>query len=159
MPYIDAVIFTKWIEGEKMPNALLDVSAWALANGEYLPQPLFGSHPCGLVYQDLTGQANIHQRILDDLAVFVAKIQIAVATAQQFASDNRIWTLGYWRRDDEGEVIDSNWNGPLTPDERQQAVSYITTNSAITAQQLAAVFAPTDTMAEIAHKLKVFFRE
>lgn len=155
MPYIDAVIFTKYIQdadGSNVPNAVSDIYAWAIANNEALPDGSFGK------YSDLTGFDNVHQRILDNLAVMVAKLEITVPTAQQFASDPRFWTLGYWRRDDEGSVIDHNWNTTLTVAERQQAVSYITSNSNITAQQLASAFDATDTRAVIASKLKAFFR-
>ncbi len=158
MPYIDAVIFTKYVkdaEGHNVPNAISDIYAWAIANGEQLPQ----EPTCFGRYEDLTGQANVHQRILDNLAVFVARIEMTAPTAQHFASDPRIWTLGYWRRDDEGAILDDNWDSVLTTDERQQAVAYITTHSAITAQQLAVRFGAIDTRREIAHKLKAFFRE
>ena len=160
MPYIDAVIFTKYVkdaEGVNVPNAISDIYAWAIANDEYLPEGQSGIGPFGR-YEDLTGQADVHERILDNLAVFCAKLEVTVPTAQQFATDSRIWTLGYWRRDDEGGVIDHNWNTALTPDERQEAAAHITNNSAITVQQLAAVFDPTDTRAEIASKLMAFFR-
>lgn len=156
MPYIEAYVFVKYVkdaEGTNVPNAISDIYAWAIANGEQLPDG-----PCGR-YEDITGQANVHQRILDDLAVFVAKVEMTVPTAQHFASDPRIWTLGYWRRDDEGETLDHNWDETLTATERQQAVDYITSNSAITAAQLAAAFDADDTRAEIAQKLKAFFRE
>ncbi len=161
MTYLDAVIFTKWTqdaEGHNVPNAISDIYAWAVANGEYLPEGHSGVGPFGR-YQDLTGQANVHQRILNNLAVFVAKLEITVATAQHFAADPRIWTLGYWRRDDDGAVIAHNWDTILTTAERQQAAAYITANSAITAQQLATAFDATDTRREIAQKLKAFFRE
>jgi len=160
MPYIDAVIFTKWVKdgGTNVPNAISDIYAWANANDEYLPEGESGKGPFGR-YEDLTGQANVHQKILDNLAVFAAKLEVTVATAQQFASDNRFWTLGYRRFDDEGEVTFSNWDTTLTTAERQQAVNYITTNSSITAQQLANVFDVDDTRLEIAQKLKDYFRE
>lgn len=156
MPYIDAVIFTKYVkdaEGTNVPNAISDIYQWAIANGEALPDGSFGK------YSDLTGAANVHQRILDNLAVFVAKLEITVATAAQFASDPRIWTLGYKRFNDEGEQTFSNWNTTLTVAERQQAGDYVSANSNITAAQLAARFDATDTRAQIAQKLKEFFRE
>ncbi len=158
MPYIDAIVFTKWVkdaEDTNVPNAIADIYAWAIANGEFLP---YDPDSYGK-YQDLTAQANIHQRILDNLAVFCAKLEITVTTAQHFAGDNRIWTLGYWRKDDEGAVIEHNWDTTLTAGERQQAVSYVTSNSAITAQQLTARFDATDTRRQIAQKLRAFFRE
>ena len=161
MPYIDAIIFTKWVKDDEdanVPNAISDIYAWAIANDEYLPEGNPGVGPFGR-YEDLTGQANVHQRILDNLAVFCAKLEITVTTAQQFASDPRIWTLGYWRRDDEGAVLDHNWDTTLTTAERQHAANYITSNSNITVQQLAAVFDATDTRQEIATKLRAFFKE
>ncbi len=161
MPYIDAVIFTKYIkdaDGTNVPNAISDIYAWAIANDEYLPEGESGKGPFGR-YEDLTGQANVHQRILDNLAVFCAKLEITVPTAQHFANDPRIWTLGYWRRDDEGAVLSHNWDEPLSVEDRQQAVNYITNNSNTTAGQLAAVFDADDTRADIAKKLKAFFRE
>jgi len=156
MPYIDCVILGKWVKhanGKNVPDAVYDIYAWAIANGEQLPDGVYGR------YEDLTGQANVHQRILDNLAVFCAKLEITVPTAQHFANDPRFWVLGYWRRDDEGAVLDHNWNTTLTVAERQQAAGYVTANSNITAQQLAAAFDATDTRAEIANKLKAFFRE
>ncbi len=158
MPYIDAVIFTKWVkgtDGTNVPNAITDIYAWAIANGENLPlEPT-----CFGRWEDLTGQDNVHQRILDNLAVSISKLEITVATAAKFASDTRIWTLGYRRLDDEGEVVFSNWDTPLTTQERQQAANYITANSNISAQQLANAFDASDTRMEIARKLKAFFRE
>lgn len=156
MPYIEAVLLTRWIQdsrGISVPSVLSDIYAWARANDEHLPGGAFGR------YQDLTGQADVHQRILDNLAVSIAKVEMTLPTAQHFASDPRIWTLGYSRRDDEGDVIDSNWDTTLTTAERQQAANYVTANSAITAQQLANAFEATDTRREIAQKLKTFFRE
>jgi hypothetical protein len=161
MPYIDAVIFTKWVkdaDDTNVPDAVSDIYAWAIANDEYLPEGESGKGPFGR-YEDITGQANVHQRILDGLAVFAAKLEITVATAQQFASDNRFWTLGYRRYDDDGEILASNWDDVLTGQERQQAVNYITNNSNITAQRLGNRFDATDTRLEIAQKLKEFFRE
>ena len=156
MPLIDAVIFTKYVKNakdENVPNAISDIYAWAIANGEQLPDGVYGR------YEDLTAQANVHQRILDNLAVFVAKLEITPATAQQFANDPRIWTLGYKRLNDEGEVTFSNWDTMLTVEERQQAGNYITSNSNISAQQIASKFDAGDTRLEIARKLKAFFRE
>lgn len=156
MATIDAVIFGKYVknaEGHNVPNGITDIYAWAIANGEQLPDGTYGR------YEDLTGAANVHQRILDNLAIFAAKLEITPATAQQFAADSRFWTLGYRRLDDEGEVTFSNWNTTLTAGERQQAANYVTNNSNITAQQLAARFDASDTRREIAQKLKAFFRE
>lgn len=161
MPYIDAVIFTKWVkdaEDTNVPDAIDDIYAWAIANDEFLPEGESGKGPFGR-WEDLTGQANVHQRILDNLGVFAAKLEITTATAAQFASDPRIWTLGYKRFNDEGEQTFSNWSDTLTVAERQQAVQYITNNSNITAQQLANRFDATDTRKVIAQKLKEFFRE
>jgi len=160
MPMIDAVVFLKWIpdvDGNNVPDAVDEIYAWAIANDEYLPEGYAGIGPFGR-YEDITGQDNVHQKILDNLGVFVAKLQLTPTTAAQYASDPRLWTLGYKRFDDEGEVTFSNWGEPLTVAERQQAVNYITTNSAITAQQLATVFDASDTRLEIAQKLKAFFR-
>lgn len=161
MPYIDAVIFTKWVQDDQsanVPNAIQDINVWARANDEYLPEGQSGIGPYFL-YEDLTGQANVHQRILDNLAVFCAKLEVTASTAQQFAADARIWTLGYWRKDDEGAVLSSNWNEILTAAERQQAVDYVTANSAITAQQIQAAFDATDTRWKVGQKLTAFFRE
>lgn len=161
MSLIDAVIFVRWVEninGVNIPNAVDDIFAWAIANDEYLPEGQSGIGPFGR-YEDLTGQANVHQCILDNLAVFAAKLEVTPATAQQFASDPRIWTLGYRRFDDEGNILFSNWDMPLTAQERQRAANYITDNSNITAQQLANVFDADDTRQEIAQKLKAFFRQ
>lgn len=161
MPKVDAVVLVKWAqdtEGRNIPNALSDVFAWAIANGENLP----GEPTCFGRRADLTHQASglaMVQRILDNLAVFCARLEVTVVTAQQFAADPRIWTLGYRQLNDDGEVTFSNWNGPLSSEERQQAITYVTANSAITAQQLAAVFDVDDTRLEIAEKLKAFFRE
>ena len=158
MAYIDAVIFTKYVEevqnGEtvNVPNAISDIFAWARANNEQLPDGTFGR------YEDLTGCANVHQAILDNLSIMCAKLEVTVATAQQFASDPRIWALGRWVKDDEGEVTNSNWQTTLTSAERTQAINYITSNSAITAGQLATAFDASDTRAQIANKLKAFFR-
>jgi hypothetical protein len=155
MPYIDAIIFTKYVQdgdGDNVPAAIADVHAWAVANEEYLP---WGAP---YRYEDLTGRANVHQAILDNLAVFCAKLQVAVATATQFAGDSRIWTLGYWRRDDEGSILDHNWTDTLTAGERTQAVDYITANSAITAAQIQAAFDASDTRQQIAQKLRAFFK-
>ena len=159
MPFIDAVIITRWAEdaGVWSPDAVNDIFAWALANDEYLPGGRSKVGPFGR-YEDLTGQVDVRQQILDDLAVFVAKLEVTPATAQHFADDPRIFTLGYWQRDDEGNAMDDNWDTALTVEERQRAVNYITSNSKITAQQLANVFDATDTRKEIARKLKEFFR-
>lgn len=162
MPYIEAIIFCKWNEdadGVNRPNAIRDIYAWARANNETLPEVDNKGNSLVGRYSDLTGQANVHQRILDNLGVFVAKLEITTATAAQFASDNRIWTLGYKRFNDEGEQTFSNWNTTLTVDERQKAVQYITNNSNITVAQLANKFDATDTRKVIAQKLKEFFKE
>lgn len=158
MPYINALVFTHWVkdvDDTSVPNAISDIYAWAISNGENLPQ----EPACFGRWEDLTGQANVHQRILDNLAVSISKLEITVATAQHFANDARIWTLGYRRFDDDGEVVFSNWDMPLTTQERQQAANYVTNNSNITAQQLAGKFDADDTRLEIARKLKSFFRE
>ncbi len=161
MPYIEAVIFVKWVvdgRGVNNPSAISDIYAWAMANDEFLPGGVSGGGPFGK-YEDLTGQMNVKQRILDNLGVFVARLEITVATAAQFANDARIWTLGYKRFDDEGEQTFSNWNTPLSAAERQKAVNFITNNSNITTQQLSNKFNASDTRLEIANKLKEFFRE
>ena len=52
MPYIDAVIFTKWekdAEGTNVPNAIDEIFAWAVANDEYLPEGQSGIGPFGRV--------------------------------------------------------------------------------------------------------------
>lgn len=160
MPYMDAVIFARYVEdadGANVPNAIADIFAWAMANDEHLPEGESGKGPFGR-YEDLTGQANVAQCILDNIAVMCAKLEITVATALQFAADPRIWTLGYWRRDDEGGVISHNWDETLTAEERQVAVDWITANSAYTAEQLATVFDVTDTRRQIAQKLRAFFK-
>ena len=87
-----------------------------------------------------------------------AKLEVTVPTATQFAADSRIWTLGYWRRDDDGSVLSHNWDTPLTGAERAQAVTYVANNSAITLAQIQAAFDATDTRREIAQKLRAFFR-
>jgi len=162
MPYIVATIFTKYVkdaDGNNMTYAISDIFDWAHANNEYLPEvDSKGNSPWGR-YEDLTFQANVHQRILDNLSVFAARLEVTVARAEQFPSDPRIWTLGYKRFNDEGEELFSNWNDQLSAAQRQQAVNYITNNSNITAQQLANKFDATDTRLEIARKLKEFFRE
>jgi hypothetical protein len=162
MPYVKAVIFTKWKDaGGYDPDVIDDIYAWARANNEFLPETdSKGNHPFGK-YHDLTGQprSKIGERILNDLNIFIAGIEITVATATQFASDPRIWTLGYRRFNDDGEQTFSNWDDPLTVAERQQAADYVTANSKITAAQLNAKFDATDTRREIATKLKEFFRE
>ncbi len=161
MPYIDAVIFAKWVKdgrGVNVPDAISDIYAWAIANDEFLPGGVSGDGPFGK-YEDLTGQANIHQRILDNLGVFVAKLEITMVTAMKFAQDARIWTLGYKRFDDDGEQTFSNWNSSLYVAERQKAINFITNNSNITAQQISNKFNAFDTRLEIADKLKEFFRE
>lgn len=161
MPYIDGIIFCRYVkdaQGENSPTAIQDINEWARANDEYLPRGRSGFGPY-IYYEDLTAQANVHERILENLAIFCAKLEITVNTAQHFASDNRIWTLGYWRRDDEGAVLDHNWNETLTAGEREQAVDYVTANSNITAQQIQAAFDATDTRREIAQNLTAFFRE
>ena len=166
--YFDAVIFTKWVkedlgngETANVPNAISDVHAWARANDEFLPEGKSGKGPF-FRYEDLTSQANVHQRILDNLGVFAAKLQITPATAAHFADDPRFWTLGYRRvsRDEEGmeTVINSNWDEPLSATQRKEAGDYVANNSNITKQQLAAVFDADDTRLEIAQKLKAFFR-
>ena len=160
MPLIDAVVLLRWVpddDGNNVPDAVDEIYAWAIANDEYLPEGSSGVGPFGR-YEDITGQDNVHQRILDDLGIFAAKLQLTPTTAAQFAADPRFWTLGYRRLDDDGEVVTSNWDEPLSVEQRQQAVTYITTHSAITAQQLAAVFDASDTRLEIARKLKEFFR-
>ena len=168
--YIDAVVFTKWVKedmgnGEltNVPDAVSDVYDWAIANDEFLPEGESGKGPFGR-YEDLTGQANVHQRILDNLGVFAAKLQITPATAAHFASDPRFWTLGYRRvvvdpETREETVINSNWDEPLSAAERKQAGDYVSNNSNITKQQLATVFDADDTRLEIAQKLKAFFRQ
>ena len=161
MPHIDAVIFAKWVKdgrGVNVPNAISDIYAWAIANDELLPGGVEGEGPFGR-YEDLTGQANIHQRILDNLGVFAARLEITAVTAAHFAKDARIWTLGYKRFNDQGEQTFSNWNTTLSTAERQKAVNFITNNSNITAQQLSNKFNASDTRLEIANKLKEFFRE
>lgn len=161
MPYIDAVIFTKFVldgEGNPVFHAISDIFTWAIANDENLPHDPTCYGKC----TDLTGQTGgpaMKQRILDNLAIFCAKLEITTATAAQFVADARIWTLGYKRYNDDGEEMFSNWGDSLTAGERQQAATYVTTNSAITAQQLAAAFDPSDTRLEIARKLKAFFRD
>ena len=158
MQYIDAVVFVKWVkdsEGSNVPDAIDDIFGWAIANDQYLPE----GESCFGRYEDMTGQANVHQRILDNLGVFAARLEITVATAAYFAGDARIWTLGYKRFNDKGELQLSNWSEKLSAAERQQAVNYITNNSNITAQQLANKFDATDTRKVIAQKLKEFFRE
>lgn len=160
MPYIDGIIFVKWQTGADgkhragNPGVLREMYDWAIANNEALPHDPTTYAKCG----DLTGQANVHQRILDNLAVFCAKLEVTVATAQHFAADPRIWTLGYWRRDDDGSLLYHNWDTTLTAAERQQAAQYVTNNSNISAAQLAAAFDVTDTRREIAQKLRAFFR-
>ena len=161
MAYIDAVVFVKWVkdaEGLNEPAAIGDIFSWAVANDEYLPEGESGKGPFGR-YEDLTGQANVHQRILDNLGVFAAKLEITTATAMHFVNDPRIWTLGYKRFNDKGEQTFSNWNTTLTVAERQKAVNYITNNSNITTQQLANKFDASDTRLEIARKLREFFAE
>lgn len=161
MPYIDAIVLTKWVkdvEDTNIPNAISDIYTWAVANDEYLPEGESGKGPFGR-YEDLTAQANVHQRVLDNLAVFCAKLEVTVATANQFSTDPRIWMLGYWRRNDEGEVLDHNWSTTLSEAERQEVIDYVTSNSVITTQQIVAAFDATDTRQEIAQKLRAFFRE
>jgi len=161
MPYIDAVIFSKWkqdADGNNVPDVIDEIYAWAIANDEYLPEGQSGKGPFGR-WSDVCGQANVHQRILDDLAVFVGKLEITVNTAQHFANDARLFVLGYRRLDDEGNVLFSNWNEPLSSQERQKAAQYVTSHCRITAQQLAQAFDATDTRLEIARKLKAFFRQ
>jgi hypothetical protein len=158
MPYIGAIVFTKWAEnvpGKVRPDAIDDVFSWALSNGERLPN----DPDCGAKFTDLTGQANTHTQILDNLAIFIGDLEITTATAAQFAADPRIWTLGYRRFNDDGEVTFSNWNEPLTVEERQQAGDYVSANSKITKAQLAARFDAEDTRRDVAEKLKEFFRE
>jgi len=160
MPLIDAVVFLRWIpdaNGNNVPDVVDEIFAWAIANDEYLPEGHSGIGPFGR-YEDITGQDNVHQKILDNLGVFAANLQLTPTTAAQFAADPRLWTLGYRRLDDEGVVEFSNWNTTLTLAERQQAAAYITTHSAITIEQLAAAFDADDTRLEIARKLKAFFR-
>lgn len=157
----DAVIFTKWIldsRGKNVPDVISDIYAWARANDQFLPEGQSGVGPFGR-YEDLTGQADVHQRILNNLAIFACKLEVTDVTAAQFSSDPRIFVLGYRRFDEEGEQIASNWNQVLNAAERQQAVNYITGNSNITAQQLSNRFDVTDTRLVIAQKLKDFFRE
>ena len=161
MAITEAVAFMKWVKDDddrNVPDAVSDIYAWAIANDEYLPEGESGKGPFGR-YEDLTGQANVHQRILDNLGVFAARLEITDATANHFASDPRFWVLGYKRFDADGEQIASNWDTALTAEERQRAANYITNNSNITAQQLASKFDVDDTRLEIAEKLKAFFRE
>jgi hypothetical protein len=161
MPSIDAVIFVKWVKdgrGVNVPDAISDIYAWAMANDEFLPVGMSGGGPFGK-YEDLTGQANINKRILDNLGVFAARLEITVATAAHFANDARIWTLGYKRFDDDGEQTFSNWNTALSNAERNKAINFITNNSDITVQQLSNKFNASDTRLEIANKLKELFRE
>jgi hypothetical protein len=161
MPYIDAVVFAKWVKdgrGVNVPNAIGDIFAWAMANDEFLPGGESGKGPFGK-YADLTGQANINKRILENLGVFAARLEITVATAAHFANDARIWTLGYKRFDDEGERTFSNWNTTLSAAERQKAINFITNNSEITTQQLSNKFNASDKRFEIADKLKELLRE
>ena len=161
MPLIDAIVFLKWVpdvNGNNVPDAVDEIYAWAIANDEYLPEGYSGVGPFGR-YEDITGQDNVHQCILDDLGVFAAKLELTSTTAAHFASDPRLWTLGYKRINDEGEQTFSNWDITLSVAERQQAVDYITTHSKITVQQLAVAFDATDTRREIVQKLRAFFRE
>jgi hypothetical protein len=161
MPYIDAMIFAKWVKdgrGVNVPDAISDIYAWAIANDELLLGGVDFEGPFGR-YEDLTGQVNIHQRILDNLGVFAARLEITVATAAHFANDARIFTLGYKRFNDQAEQVFSNWNTTLSAAERQKAVNFITRNSKITAQQLSNKFNASDTRLVIANKLKKFFRE
>lgn len=161
MAVTDAVIFTKWVEdadGVNVPNAVSDIYAWAIANDAYLPEGESGKGPFGR-YEDLTGQANVHQRILDNLGIFAARLEVTDATAAQFASDPRIWTLGYKRFDEDGNMISSNWDQVLSAGQRQEALDYVTANSDIEVQQLSNRFDVDDTRLEIAQKLKEFFRE
>ena len=161
MQYIDAVVFVKWVkdsEGSNVPAAIGDIFTWAVANDQYLPEGESGKGPFGR-YADLTGQTNVHQRILDNLGVFAVKLEITITTAMHFNYDPRIWTLGYQRFNDKGELQFSNWSEKLSAADRQQAVNYITNNSKITVQQLANKFDVSDSRLEIARKLKDFFRE
>ena len=153
MPYIEAVVFTRWVQdadGNNVPDAVDDIYAWARSNNEQLPDGSFGK------YEDITGQST--SRILAGLKVFAAKLTITVATAQHFASDNRFWTLGFKRFDDEGEQVDSNWDIRLSSTNRQAAITYIT-NHGYTLEQIASKFDTTDTRLVIAKKLKALFLE
>ncbi|GAG99708.1 unnamed protein product, partial [marine sediment metagenome] len=80
--YIDAVVFTKWVKNAvdaAVPDTINDIFAWAIANDEFLPEGESGRGPFGR-YENITGrQVNIHQRILDNLAIFVARLQVTPA--------------------------------------------------------------------------------
>jgi hypothetical protein len=155
MPVVDAVIFTKWIkdtEGGHVPNAIADIYAWAIANGELVPS--IGPNAYGR-YKDVTGQ--LAPTILAD-KVFCARLEVSPVTAQQFSSDPRIWTLGRKIIDDEGNVTDSNWDTPLTAPERTQALDWLEAHG-IDRATVAARFSASDTRKQIADKLVEFFKE
>lgn len=153
--YVEAVIITKWVidsRGVAVPDVVNEIFLYAEA-GEYtIPVgPKYGSYSC------LATGTGGHQKIFEDLAVFVARILMAVPVAQHFADDLRLFQLGYWVKDEEGNVVSHNWNTILPTEERTRVVNYITNNSKVTQAQLAAMFNATDTRAEIADKLRAFF--
>lgn len=153
--YVEAIIITKWVvdaRGVAVPNVVNEMFLYAEA-GEYTVPvgPKYGSYSC------LAAGTGGHQKILNDLGVFVARILVAVPVAQHFAEDLRLFQLGYWVKDEEGDVVSHNWDTALPTEERTRVVNYITNNSKVTQAQLAAVFNATDTRREIAAKLRVFF--
>jgi len=152
-------VFLRWktevlpfsMQDANVPDAISDIYAWAIANGEQLPDGSFGK------YEDLTGQSA--SRIFTGLKIFAARLQITNATAQHFKDDARFFTLGYKRLDDEtGDVLASNWDEPLDVTSRTRALTYLT-NHGYTVQQIAARFSALDTRREIAVKLKKLFLE
>lgn len=150
MPTVDAVVFTQFTETEEgfTYGALDEIIGWGLDNVEFLPGTQTGGW---------------WTEVNDNIAPLLGRIScvrliVTVATAQQFAADSRIFTLGRRIFDDDGNVTNSNWNTTLSDGERKQVLDWLE-NHGISRAQVSARFGGSDTRLEIATKLKAYFKE
>lgn len=144
MPHIEAVLLTKWILDDQdnvVPDAIIDLLDCSPGNR----------------YRDITHQPDPRQSIIHHLPIFLANVHINLPTALQFTPDPRTWPLSHTYIDDQGNTIAHNRHATLTDTQRRQLLDYITSNSALTTQDLASIFDPTDTRTDIARKLNRLF--
>lgn len=154
MPYVEATIIVPWIKDAVgfLPDALDDISAWAIANDEYLPGGISGFGPFSL-YEEINDNIT---PVLDGL--FVAKLTINQNTANQFAADARIHILSRKVFDEDGNETSSNRDAALTAGERTTILNWLEVKG-VDRAQVTARFDASDTRAEITNKLKAYFRE
>jgi len=154
MPYINAVVFTIFkhdANGNNVPDVIDEIFAWAIAADEYLPEGASGVGPFGK-YEDLTGQPSPSPG-----NAVAARLIITVPTAQQFASDGRIFTLGRKVLDGEGEVTDSNWDTTLTAAEILQVKTWWI-NRGYDWDKVKNNFSASDTRREIGVKIRAWLK-